>query len=809
MSYPIGALPTLYQGIVEDRNDPLEVGRVRVRVYGIHSPNLADVPTSSLPWATVAQSTEGGGNFGLGWAPTGIVPGTMVFCYFADGEEFQVPVVTGIAPGMNDIVGAYTSDTMAPASSQTANAATNSTLTGNNTNSNSSGWVLGQTSEKYETGGNGVATISSGWLNRAAGVKDPGGKSYGPWQLASIYTTREGVEKTTGTTLESYVKKSKFYSKLSAYPLASDGFDYAWKAVCNSDGQAFKQDQYEFILRTHYNPEMSSLSSLGLDTRSEGVQDCIWSMAVQHRANTRRWVAEALSGKNLAELTDADVVTLVMNDRMQRVPSQRSRYTRELSDLLALCPDKVTAASATPATPTGKDAYGNPVYATPPNSQRAATPSGKAFTDPTGRQPRSAYKGKVDTNALAKGGSSSVVQRKKSTITADGVTEPPSPFAPKYPFNHVYESESGHVIEIDDTPGAERLHTYHRSGSFVEHHPDGTVVFKSVKDEYEIVMGNLGVYVKGNVNVVVDGNVNYVIAGNAKIQTSGNLSMISKGNMELLCEGAFKAGSVGEATLVSSAQINLAAPLVSENASGDLQLDFSTVVSSATAPGAAPVDVMDESATGSKGITNASQVPYAIPKDPSASTTPRDIKETKATIDPSKLGSKFSKNYTIEEVTTSVTFPCALQDQAGLTADAIYNNLQFLARNVLDPIADRFGKSTFIITNALRVANGSHSHHVQGAAADIQFPGVKVSEYPHIAEKIRQLLPAWSQLILEYHAISPVIHVAYSAGDSATPLSKANGDIKVCFTTFTPDFAPWRVDGNGFYSKNQELIYKV
>ena len=48
------------------------------------------------------------------------------------------------------------------------------------------------------------------------------------------------------------------------------------------------------------------------------------------------------------------------------------------------------------------------------------------------------------------------------------------PMISSYPNNHVYESESGHVQEFDDTPGAERIHTYHRAGTFEEIHPDGS-----------------------------------------------------------------------------------------------------------------------------------------------------------------------------------------------------------------------------------------------------------------------------------------------------------------------------------------------
>ena len=66
----------LYFGTVEDRNDPQEIGRVRVRVFGLHSSDkINDIPTSSLPWAPVMNPTTTPGNSGLGQTPF-LVPGS-------------------------------------------------------------------------------------------------------------------------------------------------------------------------------------------------------------------------------------------------------------------------------------------------------------------------------------------------------------------------------------------------------------------------------------------------------------------------------------------------------------------------------------------------------------------------------------------------------------------------------------------------------------------------------------------------------------------------------------------------------------
>jgi len=73
----------------------------------------------------------------------------------------------------------------------------------------------------------------------------------------------------------------------------------------------------------------------------------------------------------------------------------------------------------------------------------------------------------------------------------------------QYPYNHVRQSESGHVEEWDDTPTAERLHKYHKTGTFEEIQPDGTRVTKVVGDEYEITLGLKDVYIQGNVNITI------------------------------------------------------------------------------------------------------------------------------------------------------------------------------------------------------------------------------------------------------------------------------------------------------------------
>ena len=94
--------------------------------------------------------------------------------------------------------------------------------------------------------------------------------------------------------------------------------------------------------------------------------------------------------------------------------------------------------------------------------------------------------------------------------------------ASQYPFNHVHESESGHIHEIDDSPGHERLFTQHISGTFEEIHPNGNKVVKVIGDNYEIIAGSSNVSISGSVNITVEGSVRELIKGDYVLEVEGN-----------------------------------------------------------------------------------------------------------------------------------------------------------------------------------------------------------------------------------------------------------------------------------------------
>lgn len=96
--------------------------------------------------------------------------------------------------------------------------------------------------------------------------------------------------------------------------------------------------------------------------------------------------------------------------------------------------------------------------------------------------------------------------RTKIVKKQDG-PEPPSASRAKYPYNKVIRSRSGHVIELDDTPDNERIHIYHKSGTYSEINNKGRRVDKSVDDKIEISLKDYSIFVKGNINIESEGSV--------------------------------------------------------------------------------------------------------------------------------------------------------------------------------------------------------------------------------------------------------------------------------------------------------------
>jgi len=106
----------------------------------------------------------------------------------------------------------------------------------------------------------------------------------------------------------------------------------------------------------------------------------------------------------------------------------------------------------------------------------------------------------------------------------------PKQMPSQYPFNQVDETPSGHVIEMDDTPGGERVLIKHRKGSGVELRADGTVVISALNNKVEVTGGDQTVIIEGHGNLVYNGNLNLKVSGDYNVEVGGDYNLNVAGN---------------------------------------------------------------------------------------------------------------------------------------------------------------------------------------------------------------------------------------------------------------------------------------
>ena len=113
-------------------------------------------------------------------------------------------------------------------------------------------------------------------------------------------------------------------------------------------------------------------------------------------------------------------------------------------------------------------------------------------------------------------------------------SEPSDPYEAKYPFNHARESESGHLFELDDTLGAERVLIQHRSTSHIHFHPTGERVDRSMGSYYHSVFGNLHTGSKGAMYMSADAGFRVNVQSGSIVMRSSSDAIIQSDNGQII-----------------------------------------------------------------------------------------------------------------------------------------------------------------------------------------------------------------------------------------------------------------------------------
>ena len=373
-------------GVVEDRHDPMYLGRCKVRCLGWHTDDKKLMPPGKLPWAFPLMPITSASQTGVGQTPLGPVEGSWVMGFFRDGKEAQEPVMMGTLHGVPE------------------------------------------------------------------------------QDVREIYTAQIG-----------------FY----------DARMYDNKIA--SDMHPFSLDAAKKRIRSLL---------LGADTRQED--------KVPREAEMLTY-----SGAG---------VGVIITEQEQISPFPSYHYLNE------------------PTTNRLARGYGDPT------SKLLSTDDGSRVESQYSilrRKKNSRNAGQVGVTTGGDFGSTvnvrTLIQFQDFTLTAlqaagdkfkealvkpiiNRFSEPLPPFNAVYPYNHVQQTESGHVFEFDDTPDAERIHLYHRSGSFIEYHPDGTVVTKSVNEAYNIVHSNSYEHIEAHKVETIDKSFQLFVNRDQQ-STQGNFSL--------------------------------------------------------------------------------------------------------------------------------------------------------------------------------------------------------------------------------------------------------------------------------------------
>jgi len=196
----------------------------------------------------------------------------------------------------------------------------------------------------------------------------------------------------------------------------------------------------------------------------------------------------------------------------------------------------------------------------PNNPRAAATEDNPHSTLTLRRADRTRNIGRADFNEVDL---TVAIDGTPITLSGDDGTafdEPATPYNAQYPYNHVHESESGHIRELDDTPGAERIHERHANGTGYEIHPDGSKVTRVKQDNYTLTTGDDFAHIKGNSSTTTDGGVRVFVNadgatedGHYTIEVGNNANVniqVNKGNVNVVT-------SEGDINLKSAKNIHM------------------------------------------------------------------------------------------------------------------------------------------------------------------------------------------------------------------------------------------------------------
>ena len=579
----------LFTGCVENRNDPLKLGRCQVRILGLHTDDKTILPTSDLPWAYPMQPVTSAAINGIGSSPVGPVAGTWVVVMFRD-EDMQQPIMLGTIGGIpqtksgeraledsNDSIlpqdgnlttsdGTVVTDSEGNPIKTGTDAATNNkttsvagvapTTTVNPANvsdipsspppksgatSKASAGIqaliaacdkVGLTTKYAKCALLGIAGGESKWVPQKEKY------NYNPVRLKQIFSTAttEVVEKYSYAEKKG-MNRNDFFSFF--YGPDFRGKNFLGNKSNDDGGKYFGRGFIQLTGRGNYERYQKLGVAAGLnidivnnpDSLDDNLETSALIAALYIKDRVKNWEKLMyepgffVAAKNAVGVNSPDIA-IIKQQYYEYFLGGQSGPESTNKNATATEPN-LSKAEIAAAPADKKEAY---------TEDRTKNADVLGFTDPSGKYPLRDFMNEADTNRLARG----VIEgtcfgfkdstRKTDIPVAGGRTwsQPLSAYNTVYPFNKVMETESGHLMEFDDSPDGERIHLYHRKGTYLEIDPNGSQLNFIVGDGYYITLRNNNIYIGGAANLTVAGNIRILCQGDAKIEVEGTSDITLK-----------------------------------------------------------------------------------------------------------------------------------------------------------------------------------------------------------------------------------------------------------------------------------------
>ena len=536
-------------GVVEDRMDPKRLGRLRVRCLGHHTEDKEKLETKDLPWAHPMNPITSATVSGIGQTPLGAVEGTWVVGFFADGPSAQQPVIMGTLPGVpRDLSSPDNNKGFQDPSGIYPKYAGESDV---------NRLAINETVQVPDTeaagGGNQVVELNGGDPNDPISIANRNS----PVETIKVAQFQADLEHHLST-----VEKFKSGSNTSEMLKAATDFKKTY-------AKKFKLP--EGILNSKENILTGSANHIDtIVTKTIGAVNGTDTGTLLKDSILVNSLGKLYTPGNLKDILPNNLSVDAIEAGVQTITSFN------INDLSTTALDKFASLDVTkiPGNLINGDVaagalkfFKSPVKSIPLNPHLSQIVDTANLTKNIGVAQMDGVVGNiVGTSGL----NTSLTDLGAITADLDSLSggawsEPPSPYAAEYPFNHVYESESGHIREFDDTRGSERIHERHMSGTGYEIGPAGTKVTKVVKDNYEIISNDDFLHVRGTRRQTVDEGVR--IRCNAKAGPGNSYTIevgvgsncnieVNGGNVNVSAKGL---GIGGDINLAATGNINMTA----------------------------------------------------------------------------------------------------------------------------------------------------------------------------------------------------------------------------------------------------------